>query len=139
MISLRGRVFPNHGLVTAQDIGVDSTGTNLAVGLKCNTTFSGCCSDFTTGLNDFVRAGGDPTGNGSWLNAHVTLHPYFSRQVDAPGHTFGITRNGNAVYVFRNKMSAPAAADGIWRCVIPDSSGTEQTKYIGVYSSSSNG
>ena len=32
VISLRGKVIPNHGLVTTEDIGIDPTGTNLTVG-----------------------------------------------------------------------------------------------------------
>ena len=140
VISLGDRVIPNHGLVTAQDIGIDPTGTNLTAGLKCNTTYGMCCADFTDGKSMVyqIQYGERPSGRGGWLYAHA-VETYISRQVDVSSHTFGITRNGNAVYVFRNKVSAPVIIDGIWRCVIPDSSGTEQTKYIGVYFNSSNG
>ena len=132
MISLGDRVIPNHGLVATQDIGVDPNGETLTSGLKCSTTYDMCCSDSTSG-------GQSPSGSGSWLYAHFPTNPYIVRQIDSVSNTFGIRRNENAVYLLRNKMSAPVIADGIWRCEIPDSSGTEQTKYIGVYSNSSNG
>ena len=137
MISIGERVIPNHGLVATQDIGVDPNGANLTSGLKCSTTYDMCCSDSTRTTS--TRGGQSPSGSGSWLYAHFPTNPYIVRQIDSVSNTFGIRRNENAVYLFRNKMSAPPAADGIWRCDIPDSSGTEQTKYIGVYSSNSNG
>ena len=145
VISLGDRVIPNHGLVTTQDIGVDLTGTNLTVGLKCNTTYSGCCSDFTTLTgNGQSRAqdGRNPSGNGSWLYPHVVATLYAPRQTDQPNFISGITRYGSAVYVFRNRESDNNrlyVTNGIWRCVIPDSGGREQTKYIGIYSSGNNG
>ena len=140
VISLGDRVIPNHGLVTTQDIGVDPTGTNLAEGLKCSTTFSnGCCSDSTS--TGSTRDGSSPSGSGSWLHAHGNTF-YVPRQVDQRTFISGITRNGRAVYVFRNRESDNNRLyliNGIWRCVIPDSSGTEQTKYIGVYSRGNSG
>ena len=144
MISLGDRVIPNHGLVTTEDIGIDSTGRNLTVGLKCSTTYSGCCSDFTgmTGNSQTnAQDGRSPSGSGSWLHAHGNTF-YVPRQADKPNFISGITRNGRAVYVFRNSESDNNRLyliNGIWRCVIPDSSGTEQTKYIGIYSSGNNG
>ena len=135
VISLGDRVIPNHGLVTTEDIGVDPTGRNLTVGLKCNTTYHGCCSDFTPG------DGSSPSGNGSWLHAHGHTF-YVPRQVDRPNYISGIKRNGRAVYVFRNRESDNNRLyliNGIWRCVIPDSGGREQTKYIGIYSRGNNG
>ena len=40
-----------------------------------------------------------------------------------------LQRSGKAVYVFRNHDgTALSSVDGIWRCVIPDSNGREQTK-----------
>ena len=140
MFSLRGREIPNHGLVTTQDIGVDSTGMNLAVGLCCNTTSNMCCSDLTTlGSNVSQRNGKYPSGSGSWLYAHIAMFPYITPQQHVPYSTYGVKRNGRAVYVFRNRDGTGlSGVDGIWRCVIPDSSGIERTKYIGVYSSETN-
>ena len=128
VISLRGREIPNHGLVTAQDIGVYPNGTHLEVGLSCNTTYDVCCSDF----NGTAGGGQSPSGVGSWLYAHSAEYVY--RQEDRPqNYGFGIKRNESAVYLFRDPTTH-SQADGIWRCVIPDSSGTKQTKYIGIYS-----
>ena len=133
-------MIPNHGLVTTEDIGVDPNGTNLTVGLKCNTTYSGCCSDFTT-ITGSTRNGNSPSGSGSWLYAHGHTF-YVPRQTDRPNYITGISRSGRAVYVFRNRESDNNRLylfNGIWRCVIPDSSGTEQTKYIGIYSRGNSG
>ena len=120
---------------------------NLAVGLSCNTTYDGCCSD-SAGVNHrqiiAIRKGKQPSGIGSWLYPSIPLYPYVSRQVDGPGHNYGIRRQESAVYLFRNReetysgKSALSVHDGIWRCVIPDSRGQQQTKYIGIYSNRTN-
>ena len=131
VISLRGREIPNHGLVTKEDIGVDPIGTHLEVGLSCSTTYDMCCSDF----NDTAGGGQSPSGVGSWLYAHIAEYVYHKE--DRPAKfVFQIKRNGSAVYLLHNHMdqSMLSRADGIWRCIIPDSSGRERTKYIGIYS-----
>ena len=136
-ISLGYRVIPNHGLVSTEDIGVDPNGTNLAVGLSCSTTYDRCCSDLPPSrLNIFTAGGRYPSGNGSWLYPHTVTDSYVPRQTDRPNFISGITRSGRAVYVFRNSADNNRldVINGIWRCVIPDSSGREQTKYVGVYS-----
>ena len=142
MISLRGREIPNHGLVSTQDIGVDSTGMNLQVGLCCNTTSNMCCSDLTTlASNESQINGKYPSGSGSWLFAHNPTFPYVTHQYHIRDrmHTYGVKRSGRAVYVFRNRDGTElSSVDGIWRCVIPDSNGREQTKWIGVYSNETN-
>ena len=132
----------------AQDIGVNPLNEdNLAVGLSCNTTYDGCCSD-SAGVNNrqiiAIRKGIQPSGIGSWLYPSIPLYPYVRRQVDGPGHNYGIRRQESAVYLFRNReetysgASALSVHDGIWRCVIPDSRGQKQTKYIGIYSNRTN-
>ena len=142
MISLRDREIPNHGLVTTQDIGVDSTGMNLVVGLCCNTTSNMCCSDLTTlNTNEFQRNGKCPSGSGSWLYAHNPSFPYVPHQYHTRDRMFtcGVKRSGRAVYVFRNHDGTELSIfDGIWRCVIPDSNGRKQTKWFGVYSNETN-
>ena len=131
-------MIPTHGLVTTEDIGVDPNGINLTVGLSCSTTYDGCCSDLPPPLlNDDTLNGRSPSGNGSWLYPHTVTAIYVPRQTDQPNYVSGITRSGSAVYVFRNSESnnnRHHLVNGIWRCMIPDSSGREQTKYIGVYS-----
>ena len=142
MFSLRGREIPNHGLVITQNIGVDSTGMNLEVGLCCITTSNMCCSDLTTlASNVSQRNGKCPSGSGSWLYAHNAGFPYVPHQYHNRNEmfTYGVKRSGKAVYVFRNHDgTALSSVDGIWRCVIPDSNGREQTKWIGVYSNETN-
>ena len=141
-ISLNGREIPNHGLVTTQDIGIDSTVMNLTMGLCCSTTFNMCCSDLTTlASNESQRIGKYPSGSGSWLFAHSSISSYVAHQYHTRNrmYTYGVKRSGRAVYVFRNHDGTELSnVDGIWRCVIPDSNGREQTKWIGVYSSETN-
>ena len=135
MVSLRGWEIPNHGLVATEDIGVDPYGRHLEVGLSCSTTYDMCCFDF----NDTEIDGQRPSGLGSWLYAHTSHYVY--RQEDrTQNYLFGIKRSGNAVYLVRNHYNQTriSVSNGIWRCVIPDVNGTEQTKYIGVYSSGTN-
>ena len=137
-IALRGRVIPNHGLVTIQEIGVDSNGTNFTVGLSCSTTYDSCCSDYTGAqLTARARNGHSPSGVGSWLYPQLKRNnKYITRQVDQPLYIFGIRRisNENAVYLFRNNHNhVPSRVIGIWQCVILDSNGREQSKYIGIY------
>ena len=135
----------------AQDIGVNPWNEdNLAVGLSCNTTYDGCCSDSAgvnhrqMSANGKARGGLQPSGIGSWLYPSLPLYPYVRRQVDEPRHIYGIRREESAVYLFRNLEETPTWKEalsihvGIWRCVIPDSRGQQQTKYIGIYSNRTN-
>ena len=127
-ISLGDRELPNHGLVTAQDIGVDKSGMRLEEGLKCSTTYVECCT------------GTFNTRTASWHHGHVTTPVQLSNSSIANPFAFGMRRIGQAVYLFRNKMlSTPTATDGIWRCTIPDQNGDQQTKYIGIYANGTTG
>ena len=139
IVSLRGREIPNHGLVTTQDIGFDPNGTHPEVGLSCSTIYAMCCSAYPVSPENGGRR---PSGVGSWIYAHYYYTPYVLPQAAAIHYSykFGIRRIGRAVRVFRNSNSQHllSVADGIWRCVIPDSSGREQIRYIGVYSNETN-
>ena len=121
MISLRGRVIHNHGLVTTQDIGVDPTRTNLAIGLLCNTTYEECCTS-----NDAA----------SWYHGHYTGMVEISNRL-----AFGMSKTEQSLNLFRNRAltTNPSATDGIWRCTIPDQNGVQQTKYIGIYANGTTG
>ena len=120
MISLRGRVIPNHGLVTTQDVGVDSSRTNLAIGLLCNTTYEGCCTS---------------NNAASWYYGH------FTGMVETSGRlAFGMSKTSQSLNLFRNRdLSLPTQTNGIWRCTIPDQNGDQQTKYIGIYARGTTG
>ena len=120
VISLRGRVIPNHGLVTTQDVGVDSTRTNLSIGLLCNTTYDECC-----------------TSN----NAASWYHGHFAGMVETSNQfAFGMSKTKQSLNLFRNKvLDDPTATNGIWRCIIPDQNGDQQTKYIGIYARGTTG
>ena len=116
-------MFPNHGLVTTEDIGLDHKGVNLVVGLSCNTTYVQCC----TGSSSMTRTA-------SWHYAHYTASVDLSSTITT--HSFEMKRTGQAVYLFRNRnlnQFTYAQINGIWRCTIPDRNGDMQTKYIGIY------
>ena len=114
-------MIPNHGLVSNEDIGLDHTGSDLTVGLKCNTTYVQCC----TGSSSMTRTA-------SWHYAHSTAGVVLSSS--ATTNSFEMRRTGQAVYLFRNHiLNDPTVTNGIWRCTIPDRNGDTQTKYIGIY------
>ena len=120
MISLRGRVIHNHGLVTTEDVGVDSTRTNLAIGLLCNTTYEECCTS---------------NNAASWYPGHYTGRVETSDRL-----AFGMSKTEQSVNLFRNRvLPNPTVTDGIWRCTIPDQNGDQQTKYIGIYARGTTG
>ena len=120
VISLGDSVIPNHGLVSNEDIGVDRTGSDLTVGLSCNTTYVQCCT------------GSESSMTASWHLAHFSGSIPPSSTSDT--FSFNMNRIGQAVYLFRNHIpNDPTVTNGIWRCTIPDSNGDTQTKYIGIY------
>ena len=130
MVSLGDREFPNHGLVTTEDIGVDRSGMRLEEGLKCSTTYEQCCTGTST-----------MTTTASWHHGHTASPVQLSNSAITDPFAFGMNRIGQAVYLFRNKVltTNPTVTDGIWRCTIPDQNGDQQTKYIGIYASGTTG
>ena len=129
-ISLGDREFPNHGLVTTEDIGVDKSGMRLEEGLNCSTNNEQCCTGTST-----------MTTTASWHHGHTTIPVQLSNSSRTTGfYAFGMKRTGQAVYLFRNRAhSSPTVTDGIWRCTIPDQNGVQQTKYIGIYANGTTG
>ena len=128
-ISLGDREFPNHGLVTAEDIGVDNSGMRLEEGLKCSTTYEQCCTGTST-----------MTTTASWHHGHSTSPVQLSDPSNNDPFSFGMRRIGQALYLFRNKvLTNPTVSDGIWQCIIPDQNGDQQTKYIGIYANGTTG
>ena len=128
VISLGGRVIPNHGLVTTEDIGLDPEGQNLTVGLSCNTSYEECCT------------GSESSMTASWHLAHFSGSIPLSSTSDT--FSFNMNRTRQAVYLFRNRnlnQFTYAQTNGIWRCTIPDRNGSMQTKYIGIYTRGTTG
>ena len=105
-LSLNGDIIPNHGYVVISDIGsTDNTA------LICRTNHLPLCEDS-------VNSGGnwfDP--NGTTVNSN-----------DVPG--FRRNRIIGIVRLFRSTGSPP---EGIYSCIVQDTTFKEQTRLVGLY------
>ena len=108
---LDGQLYPNNSVVTLTDIGSSFSGPALF----CLTPNTQCCSDSET-----------PN------EASVTREWYLpnGRQLSSAGTTFSRGQVSSAVSLYRNSGTSPT---GVFRCEIPDTSGTSQNIYVGIY------
>ena len=111
--SLRGTTYQNNSIVILEDIGEGDDA------LLCITNYTACCRSSDTGGNGFVL--------GNWFFPNGTRIPPSDKQWD-----FHRTRDQMVVYLHRRR----GGAEGIYRCLIPDTFGLIQSLYIGVYSAS---
>ena len=111
-MQISGTRVPNHGFVARGDIRTDNP---LLCVTPDNTT---CCSSAETG--------GAPLGN--WYFPNGTEVP-----PDSTGWLFYTTRGSGVVRLHRRTRGV----SGIYRCVIPDQSGVNQTLYVGLYATTS--
>ena len=103
----RSRVLPNNSYIFRGDIG---EGVNNS--LRCVTDYSDCCS-------------GSGSGMGNWYDEKgMEVHQ------GAGGYLSGlyVTRGEGVVYLNRKNMRG--GQSGMWRCDIPDRTGTTQSIYI---------
>ena len=120
--SLNGQLYPNHGLVTREEIGeTDSNDLDLNDGLNC-IGFDGCCVS---------TAPADQRGQ-FVLPGTTTTVPILS----SIGST-GYFRSRGSDRIFLNRRGG--SAQGVFQCLIrTDSSQTTyDTFYIGVYDANS--
>ena len=111
---LRGIPYKNNSNVTLEDIGEGDDA------LVCITNYTACCRHpYTSGMNR--------TALGNWFFPNGTRVQSSGVQWD-----FHRTRGQMKVLLQRRR----GGAEGIYSCMIPDTSGFSQTKYIGVYSAS---
>ena len=108
---LGGSLYGNNSIVTISDIEDGSES------LHCLTNRGDCCRGSDTG--------GD--GVGEW---------YFPGN----GSTVGTSNGGGSIYRNRgpsvvrlNRRNDAMMPTGVFRCEIPDASGTDQNIYVGVY------
>ena len=92
--------------MTLEDIGKANDD-----GLLCITDLAGCC-----------RNSGNRSALGNWYYPNGTRVPSFGKQWDI--------RTGQGVISLNLRRGG---MEGIYRCVIPDTTGVDQTLYIGVY------
>ena len=106
---MKGVIIPNHGFVHLDNIG-DSSNS-----LLCLTDNRMCCArDQSPGRNIL----------GDWYYPNGT----------------GVANNGEMWEFYRSRSQSVVSLNrrrggvtGIYRCVIPDAAGVDQTMYVGVY------
>ena len=118
---LNGTFYGNNSVVDLGDIGV---GTNIlgegdSMGLRCLTDSTQCC-----------RGSDNPSTGalGEWYFPDGTLVP---NGLDA---SRSIYRNRGPSVVRLNRRNNAQSPNGVYRCEIPDASGTTQNIFIGVNS-----
>ena len=99
------RVLPNNSYIFRGDIG---EGVNNS--LRCVTDYSDCCSGSGSGMGNWYDEKG--------MEVHQGAGGYFS--------DLYVTRGEGVVYLNRRIRGLP----GMWRCDIPDRTGTTQSIYI---------
>ena len=110
--SLRGITYQNNSLVTLEDIG------EWDDALLCLTDNTACCS----------RAQSPAMVMGDWYYPSGTGVPN-----NGEGWDFYRNRDQSVVRMNRRR----GGVNGTYRCVIPDTTGVNQTIYIGVYTAGS--
>ncbi len=100
----RGKLIPNNSMVTVDDIGEDLES------VICFTNEEDCCVS-----ND---------GN----------HWYFPDDTVVPSMASDVYGRSGPSTVSLNRMSGAGISDGLFRCVVIDMAGNNQTLYLGVYS-----
>ena len=109
---LDGQLYGNNSVVTVTDIG----SSFFMSALFCLTPSLECCGDSET-----------PNA------ASVTREWYLPDGTPVPsaGTVFSREQVSSAVALYRSGGTSPS---GVYRCEIPDTSGTSQNIYVGVYS-----
>ena len=98
---------------------VTDIGTRIGLGLYCLTPSLGCCSDSETpNAASVTREWYLPDGR-----------PVIS-DINSP---FIKSRVSSAVSLHHNLFNFNTAPAGVYRCEIPDASGTSQNIYVGIY------
>ena len=110
---LDGQLYRNNSVVTVTDIG-----GSIGLGIYCLTPSLECCSD-----------SGTPNA------ASVTREWYLpdGTPVTSDNSPFIKSRVSSAVSLHRDLFSSNTAPSGVYRCEIPDASGTNQNIYVGIY------
>ena len=118
IVVLNGAIIPNHGFVLLNNIGEPRES------LLCLTDLAACCRSSDTLLRR-------PLGN--WFFPNGTEVPKFSFQINnqPPLMMWDFYRNRGPSVVRLHRRRG--GMTGIYRCVIPDATGVDQTMYIGLY------
>ena len=116
---LRDRPYQNNSIVMLEDIGKGDDA------LLCITNYTACCRPEDTGRTGTVL--------GNWFFPNRTRVPSDTvNETSDEEWDFYRTRGQMVVHLNRRR----GGVEGIYRCVIPAAMNVTQTKYIGVYSTS---
>ena len=112
--ALNGTTYQNNSLVTLEDIGEGDDA------LLCLTDLTACCQPPYTGIG--------------YCEAHVLGDWYFPNggRVPSSGNQWDFHRTSG--WMVKTLHRRRDGVDGIYHCVIPDTTGVTQNIYIGVYS-----
>ena len=108
---LGGQLYPNNSVVTLTDIGDRFNGPALF----CLTPSTDCCSVSETP--------NEATVTREWYLPDGTL-------LSSAGTAFSREQVSSAVSLYRNGATSPT---GVFRCDVPDASGTSQSIFVGIY------
>ena len=117
---LNGAFYGNNSVVDLSDIGVGSNtlGDGDSMDLRCLTDSTQCC-----------RGSDNPSGVlGEWYFPDGTPVPAGTER------TRNIYRNRGPSVVRLNRRNNAQSPTGVYRCEIPDASGTTQSIFVGVKS-----
>ena len=107
-------LYRNNSIVTVTDIGTSF----FMSALFCLTPSLECCSDSETpNAANVIREWYLPDG----------------RPLTSDNSPFIKSRVSSAVSLHNNLFSSKTAPSGVYRCEIPDASGTSQNIYVGMY------
>ena len=124
---LNGAFYGNNSVVDLSDIGVgtNTLGDGDSLGLRCLTDSTQCC-----------RGSDNPNGGdtlGEWYFPDGTL----VQDGTEPSRDF--YRNRGPSVVRLNRRNNATSPTGVYRCEIPDASGTTQDIFVGVNSNGNQG
>ena len=109
-ILLNSQLYPNNSVVTLTDIGDIFNGPALF----CLTPSTDCCSATETPNEAAVTR--------EWYLPDGTVLPAIT--------SFSREQVSSAVRLYRNGATSPT---GVFRCDVPDASGTSQSTFVGIY------
>ena len=121
--ALNGTIYQNNSLVALEDIGEGDDA------LLCVTNNTMCCGRAQSPGQGILGDWFYP--NGTRVPNRLIYYGYYYRQAYYNTHIWEFYRNRGPSVVRLNRRRG--GVNGIYRCVIPDTAGVDQTIYIGVY------
>ena len=113
---LNGKFYQNNSIVSLEEIGE----ANKA--LFCFTNKIDCCTN-------------DHGSQGDWHGPKNNTTPITINKDDS----ISVYTSKGPSYIRLNKVNGSSSESGIYHCKIPDSNGTDQRIYIGIYGNEEGG